>query len=156
MKKLHTLRSQFRREVKTVKASQRSGVGTDVVYIPKLWCYNSLSFLGDGDILRDSTSTLDEVPTQATDRVLVAQPPVINIKRPSPPDHVHPTTGLHHRGGPWFLPAILSLSSPTNLANSSPFCTVGKRVTPSTSKPPEDTRCQSDPTPSPIDGSLLR
>ena len=36
MKKLHTLRSQLRKEMKDIKASQKSGAGKDEVYIAKL------------------------------------------------------------------------------------------------------------------------
>ena len=61
MKKLHTLRSQYRREVKEMKTSQKSGAGTDNLYLPRLWCYHTLAFLGDGDTPPDSTSNLDEL-----------------------------------------------------------------------------------------------
>ncbi|KAK3891167.1 hypothetical protein Pcinc_004956 [Petrolisthes cinctipes] len=46
---------------------------------------------------------------------------------------------------------------PTNLTNSSPFCTIGERVTPSTStsKPSVEARCQSDSAPSPKDGTII-
>ncbi|XP_063876929.1 uncharacterized protein LOC135109480 [Scylla paramamosain] len=64
MKKLHTLRSQFRRELKQIKTSQKSGTGTNDLYVPKLWCYDALAFLGDGDTPRDSTLNLDEVTAQ--------------------------------------------------------------------------------------------
>ena len=46
MKKLHLLRSQFRKEM---KASQKSGARIDEVCIPKLWCLSALAFFGDGD-----------------------------------------------------------------------------------------------------------
>ena len=60
MKKIHTLKSQFQREVSAVKASQKSGAGADDVYTPKLWCYEELSFLADGDVIRESTSNLEK------------------------------------------------------------------------------------------------
>lgn len=66
MKKLHTLRSQYRREMKEVKASQKSGAGTDDLYVPKLWCFDALTFLCDGDTPRDSTSNLDELVSQVS------------------------------------------------------------------------------------------
>ena len=31
------------------KTSQKSGAGTDDLYLPRLWCYHPLAFLGDGD-----------------------------------------------------------------------------------------------------------
>ena len=51
MKKFHTLRSQYRREVKEMKTSQKSGAGTDDLYLSKLWCYDALALFGDGEIL---------------------------------------------------------------------------------------------------------
>ena len=61
MKKLHTLRSQYRREVKEMKTSQKSGAGTDDLYLPRLWCYHTLAFLGYGDTPPDSSLNLDEL-----------------------------------------------------------------------------------------------
>ena len=55
MKKLHTLRGQYRREMKEMKTLQKSGAGTDDLYLPRLWCYDALAFLGDGDTPLDST-----------------------------------------------------------------------------------------------------
>ena len=60
MKKLHTLRSQYRKEMKAVRASQKSGAATEDVYVPKLWCFDLLKFLDEGDVIRQSTSNLDE------------------------------------------------------------------------------------------------
>ena len=50
LKKLHTSRSQFRKEVKDLTKSRKSGAGTDDLYVPKLWCFTALAFLADGDI----------------------------------------------------------------------------------------------------------
>ena len=41
-KKINTLRSQYRKEVKMMEASDRGG---GPLYRPKLWCVNELSFL---------------------------------------------------------------------------------------------------------------
>lgn len=59
LKKVHTLKTQFQREVVAMKAWQNSGEKTDD-YTPKLWCFDELRFIGDGDIKRASTSNLDE------------------------------------------------------------------------------------------------
>ena len=58
--KIHTLRSQFDQERKLQRESIKSGAGTDQVYTPKLWCFDFLMFINDGDELRQSTSTLSE------------------------------------------------------------------------------------------------
>ena len=47
-KKLHTLKTQFHREMSAIKASQKSGAGTRDLYTPKLWCFDELRFLVDG------------------------------------------------------------------------------------------------------------
>ena len=62
MKKLHTLKSQFRKEMKDFKASHKSGAGTDDLYeyVSKLWCFDAFRFLADGEMPRGATSNLDE------------------------------------------------------------------------------------------------
>ncbi|XP_047489899.1 uncharacterized protein LOC125039718 isoform X2 [Penaeus chinensis] len=50
MRKIHTLRTQFRRQVKAVEDSARSGAGAQDL-TPRLWCFDRLSFLNDGDDL---------------------------------------------------------------------------------------------------------
>ena len=64
-KKLHTLRCQYRKEKQLFEKSTKSGAGTSDVYIPKLWCYNNLHFLHEGDINRESTSSLDHTVTNS-------------------------------------------------------------------------------------------
>ena len=58
--KIHTLHSQLNKEWKLVRDSMRSGVGTNDIYVPKLWCYDLLKFIKEeGSDLRASRSTLD-------------------------------------------------------------------------------------------------
>ena len=57
--KIHTLRSQYRKESRNVAQSSKSGVGKDDLYTPKLWCYSQLHFLKVGDAPRDSYSNLE-------------------------------------------------------------------------------------------------
>ena len=45
MKKLYTLRGQYRREMKEKKAFQKSGADADDLHLPRLWCYDALAFL---------------------------------------------------------------------------------------------------------------
>ncbi|XP_076047470.1 uncharacterized protein LOC143029012 [Oratosquilla oratoria] len=72
-KKLHTRKTQFHREMTAIKASKKSGAGTEEIYTPKLWCFNNLLFLAEGEIIRASTSSLDvatnENPQQGGDHV---------------------------------------------------------------------------------------
>ncbi|XP_064088006.1 uncharacterized protein LOC135202507 [Macrobrachium nipponense] len=58
-RKIETLRNQHRREMRLVENSRKSGAGIDDIYIPRLWCFNDLSFLNDGDTIRPSLSNID-------------------------------------------------------------------------------------------------
>ncbi|XP_066983785.1 protein FAM200C-like [Macrobrachium rosenbergii] len=53
------LRSQYRKELKLINVSKKSGAGRGEVYVPKLWCFNELRFLDDGETQRECTSTMD-------------------------------------------------------------------------------------------------
>jgi len=56
--KINTIRCTFKKEFGKVKASQKSGSGADEIYIPKLWYYDSLKFLKDQEIPRESRSNI--------------------------------------------------------------------------------------------------
>ncbi|XP_046679302.1 uncharacterized protein LOC124366744 [Homalodisca vitripennis] len=60
LKKINTIRSAFRKEQRKVTASQRSGSGTDDIYVPKLWYYSELLFLIDQEECLGGTSNLGE------------------------------------------------------------------------------------------------
>ena len=51
-KKLHTLRSQYKKEVNLIEKSLAAGEN----YQPKLWCFDLLSFLQDSDEVEDYNS----------------------------------------------------------------------------------------------------
>ena len=59
-RKIVTLRGQYRREMRSLLQSSRSGAGSDDLYVPKLWCFSSLKFLGDGDEPRPSKTNIAE------------------------------------------------------------------------------------------------
>lgn len=59
-KKIDSLRAGYRREVKKVTASKRSGAGGENVYIPSLWYFDELNFLGDQEIPRASVSNIED------------------------------------------------------------------------------------------------
>ena len=46
-KKMNSLRTNFRKELKKVMDSKKSGAGSEDVYEPTLWYYNALLFLID-------------------------------------------------------------------------------------------------------------
>lgn len=60
VKKINSLRTNYRREKKKVEESLRSGIGTDEMYEPFLWYYRLFDFLGDQDAPRNSSSNFNE------------------------------------------------------------------------------------------------
>ncbi|KAK4316839.1 hypothetical protein Pmani_012039 [Petrolisthes manimaculis] len=60
-KKINAMRSSFRKEVKKVTSSRRSGAAADDIYLPRLWYYNLLLFLQDQGVGRDSVTNVNEV-----------------------------------------------------------------------------------------------
>lgn len=57
-KKINAFRTNYRKELKKVLDSEKSGAGTDQVYEPTLWYFNALSFLNDQEVPAKSRSTL--------------------------------------------------------------------------------------------------
>ncbi|XP_031328655.1 uncharacterized protein LOC116169675 isoform X2 [Photinus pyralis] len=60
VKKINSLRTCFRKEYRKVLASERSGVGTDELYIPTLWYYELLTFLLEQEEPKPSRSTISD------------------------------------------------------------------------------------------------
>ena len=60
LRKINTLRSSFRRELKKINESKKSGSGTDELYTSSLYYFDELRFVADQDVPRQSTSTLEE------------------------------------------------------------------------------------------------
>ncbi|XP_013189961.2 uncharacterized protein LOC106134444 [Amyelois transitella] len=48
-KKINSLRSNYRRELKKIVTSKRSGAGTGEVYVPKSWTFKYLTFLQNAE-----------------------------------------------------------------------------------------------------------
>lgn len=55
-KKINNLRSAFRKELKKVRQSKRSGEGSENIYVPTLWYFNLLMFTADQEEPRHSVS----------------------------------------------------------------------------------------------------
>lgn len=66
--KINTMRCTFKKELLKVKSSQKSGSGTDDIYVPKLWYYNLLTFIIDQDVPRSSRSNISK-DDEETDNV---------------------------------------------------------------------------------------
>lgn len=60
VKKINSMRTTYRKELKKVLDSERSGAGEDEIYVPHLWYYELLSFLQDQETPRSTVSNMDE------------------------------------------------------------------------------------------------
>ncbi|GFO50157.1 hypothetical protein PoB_007666200 [Plakobranchus ocellatus] len=68
-KKLNALRTNFRKELKKINDSQKSGAGTAEVYESSQWCFNALLFLVDQETPAPSTSTIQLSQRDTTQEV---------------------------------------------------------------------------------------
>ena len=60
-KKINSLRSNYRRELKKVLNSMKSGAGVDDdIYTPSLWYFDDLSFLRDQEVQQPGVSSMDD------------------------------------------------------------------------------------------------
>ena len=59
-KKVDSIRASFRKELRRVRESKRSGASGDDVYKPTLWYFDLLWFTADQENPRKSKSNLDE------------------------------------------------------------------------------------------------
>jgi hypothetical protein len=64
VKKINNLRSTFRKELKKVNDSKRSGTSADDLYVPSLWYYNELLFLVGQETPDKSLSTVGGLPVE--------------------------------------------------------------------------------------------
>ncbi|XP_022162645.1 uncharacterized protein LOC111028339 [Myzus persicae] len=85
VKKINNLRSSYRKELKKVKESTRTGSGADDVYQPKLWYFNILSFLDDQDTPRNSRSNIesDDENSVSECHLVTMEIDIVSTKRPS-------------------------------------------------------------------------
>ncbi|KAG5871361.1 hypothetical protein JTB14_019758 [Gonioctena quinquepunctata] len=65
-KKIQSIRSCFRKELKKVEQSKRSGASEDDVYTPALWYFDLLLFTRDSETCSSSISNLDDQETSDT------------------------------------------------------------------------------------------
>lgn len=62
--KINSMHGSFRREMKKIEESNRSGAGTDEIYISHLWYYDLLLFCKDQEIPRASVCNIDSQETE--------------------------------------------------------------------------------------------
>ncbi|PIO11637.1 hypothetical protein AB205_0113680, partial [Aquarana catesbeiana] len=70
-RKIGSLRSMYRMELKRFQASMRSGAAAEDMYVPSLWYYNRMRFLEDQMEARESLSilpsTLPSTPAETSE-----------------------------------------------------------------------------------------
>lgn len=74
-KKIESLRNSYRRELRKIRKSTRTGSSTDEVYVPSLWYFNLLQFTSDQEEARAGISSLNSPPDSLTDESLMTEPP---------------------------------------------------------------------------------
>lgn len=67
--KIQNLRTAFRKELKKVEDSKRSGMGADDIYVPKLWYFELLLFTTDDVVPRKSLESRQIETTYNTDQI---------------------------------------------------------------------------------------
>jgi len=67
VKKIQSFRGSFRKELKKVEDSKRSGRSADDVHIPTLWYYHLLEFTVDQELPTDSISNFNNIETEDID-----------------------------------------------------------------------------------------
>lgn len=72
-KKINSFRTNFRKELKKVNDSQKSGAGTEDIYEPSQWCYEALMFLSDQETPAPSQSTLQVIQHEETETQEVSE-----------------------------------------------------------------------------------
>lgn len=63
--KINNMRSAFRKELKKVKMSKRTGTSADEIYTPSLWYYDSLLFTADNEESRETLSTCVDIQDES-------------------------------------------------------------------------------------------
>ncbi|MPC57844.1 hypothetical protein E2C01_051832 [Portunus trituberculatus] len=58
-KKINAFRTSYRRELKMVIKSEKSGAGSDDIYKPSLWYYDALGFLRDQETQEEGLCTME-------------------------------------------------------------------------------------------------
>lgn len=73
MKKMHTLRSQYRREIRMLEL-EKPDAGSEEKNPPRLWCFQNLKFFDMDDIPHTSSSTIDvaEAKTRVSNVVITS------------------------------------------------------------------------------------
>ncbi|CAG9825739.1 unnamed protein product [Phaedon cochleariae] len=67
MKKMQSIRGSFRKELKKIKDSQRSGASADDIYQPTLWYLELLQFTIDQETATDSISNMESSTSEVGD-----------------------------------------------------------------------------------------
>jgi len=65
--KIQSFRGSFRKELKKVEDSKRSGRSADDVHIPTLWYYHLLEFTVDQELPSDSVSNFNNIEAEDLD-----------------------------------------------------------------------------------------
>ncbi|CAL4176309.1 unnamed protein product, partial [Meganyctiphanes norvegica] len=71
-RRINGLRCNYRKEMKKVELSMRSGASAEKVYKPLLYYYKEISFLYDSEVQAEGISSMDMEEAQTTDDIVAA------------------------------------------------------------------------------------
>ncbi|XP_050310452.1 uncharacterized protein LOC126746316 [Anthonomus grandis grandis] len=60
-KKINSLRTTYKKELKKVLDSERSGAGEEDIYVPHLWYYDMMNFIRDQETPRNTKSNIEDM-----------------------------------------------------------------------------------------------
>ncbi|KAJ8946647.1 hypothetical protein NQ314_008819 [Rhamnusium bicolor] len=60
VKKINNMRTSYKKELNKIKASEKSGAGSDEIYTPKLWYFKLFTFLNEQETPKTSISNLSD------------------------------------------------------------------------------------------------
>ncbi|CAH0563126.1 unnamed protein product [Brassicogethes aeneus] len=90
VKKINSLRTTYRKELKRVLDSERSGAGEEDIYVPHLWYYELMNFIRDQEIPRNTklnieNTKINEDPTSPATETIPFESESTDISLPPTP-----------------------------------------------------------------------
>jgi hypothetical protein len=78
-KRINGLRTNYRRELNTIKESKKSEAGTNDIYIPTLWYFKEIDFLRHQETAAECTSTMDSDEEEQFTEQLVSENVLLSL-----------------------------------------------------------------------------
>ncbi|XP_050302772.1 uncharacterized protein LOC126740687 [Anthonomus grandis grandis] len=81
VKKINSLRTTYRKELKKVLDSERSGAGEEDIYVPHLWYYDITNFIRDHETPKNTKSNIEDMQVSDNESITLesAQSPDVSL-----------------------------------------------------------------------------